>query len=205
MRYLESFAIALAVLPAGLASSATAQSIDVPKFEAVELTGGGGEVILRHGKSQRVTLVSGSTSITRFEVPPPSVRRVGNTTTHDGGDTLIINACNGDCPRGYRPKIEITSPHISGIAAKSGGKVVAEGEFPSQSSLGVAAMGGGEIDVRAMAARSVGAHASGGGIVRTRPLANLGAYASAGGRILYSGDPKIGMQVATGGSVARAH
>jgi formylmethanofuran dehydrogenase subunit C len=149
-------------------------------------------------------LLSGSTSITRFEVPPLTFQRVGNTRTHSGGDTLVINACNGDCPRGYNPKIEIVSPYFSGIAAKSGGKVIAQGQFPSQSSLGVAAMSGGEIDVRAMTARSVGAYASAGGIIRTRPLASLGATASAGGRILYSGDPKVGMHVETGGTVTRA-
>ena len=204
MRYLKSMLVAAAIVPAGLAVSATAQSINLPRFKAVELTGGGGEVILRYGPTQRVTLLSGNTSITRLEVPPPVIRRVGNTTTHDGGDTLVINACNGDCPRGYHPKIEIVSPYVSGIAAKSGGKVIAQGEFPSQSSVGVAAMGGAEIDVRAMAARSVGAHASGGGVIRTRPLAKLGASASAGGQILYSGDPKVGMHVSTGGLVTRA-
>lgn len=204
MRYLKSIIVAAAILPAGLAAPAAAQSINLPKFKAVELTGGGGEVILRHGPTQRVTLLSGSTSITRFEVPPVTFRRVGNTTTHDGGNTLVINACNGDCPHGYHPKIEIVSPHVSGIAAKSGGKVIAQGVFPFQSSLGVAAMSGGEIDVRAMAARSVGAYASAGGVVRTRPMASLGASASAGGQILYSGDPKVGMHVETGGSVTQA-
>lgn len=204
MRYITKILIAAAILPVGLAAPAAAQSIDLPKFKAVELKGGGGEVILRHGPSQRVTLLSGSTSITRLEVPPPVIRRVGNSTTHNGGDTLVINACNGDCPRGYRPIVEIVSPYVSGIAASSGGKVIAQGEFPSQSSIGVAAMAGGEIDVRAMAARSVGAHASGGGVIRTRPLANLGASASAGGRILYSGSPTVGMHVGTGGSVTRA-
>jgi hypothetical protein len=201
MRHL-AFVVVLAC--AFATPAAAGQSIDLPKFKAIELMGGGGEVILRHGPSQRVTLLSGSMGITRFAVPPPSIRRVGNNTISDGGDTLIINACNGDCPRGYRPTIEVVSPHIRGIAAKSGGKVIAQGAFPSQSSLGVAAMGGGEIDVRAMAARSVGAHASGGGIIRTRPLKSLGAMASAGGKILYSGDPQVGMNVGSGGSVTRA-
>lgn len=204
MRYLRSILMAAAILPAATASSATAQPIALPKFEAVELKGGGGEVILRHGPSQRVTLLSGDPRITRLEVPPQIVQRVGKDTITNGGETLVINGCNGDCPRGYHPKIEVVSPHVSGIAASSGGKVIAVGGFPTQSSIGVAAMSGGEIDIRAMAVRSVGAHASGGGIIRTRPLANLGASAGAGGQIIYSGNPKTGVHVDTGGSVTRA-
>ena len=205
MQYPKAMLVAAAIISSTLAVPAAAQSVSLPKFTAIELTGGGGEVVLRYGPSQRVTLLTGDPRITRLEVPPVTFQRVGNSTTHSGGDTLVITACGGDCPRGYQPKIEVVSPHISGIAAKSGGKVIAQGDFPSQSSLGVAAMSGAEIDVRAMAARSVGALASSGGIVRTRPLAELGAQASAGGQIMYSGDPKTGVHVETGGLVTRAN
>ena len=78
------------------AAPAAAQGpVTVPRFDSVELQGGG-QVVLRHGPTQRVTIVRGNVEMTRF-----SVER----------GRLEILACVRSC-RNYDLQVEIVTPDI---------------------------------------------------------------------------------------------
>jgi len=163
-----------------------AEYIQVPAFRSVELRGGG-DVTLRAGPSQRVTIVEGSSQVTRIYV------------LRDG--RLRIDACNSHCPRHYRLRVEIQSPRVPDVAIAGGGKIQAAGGFPSQREIGVAVDGGGNIDLRSIDASHVTAAVNGGGHIAVRPRARLTAAVNGGGDIRYWGDPQVTMAVQGGGTV----
>ena len=99
---------------------------------------GGGEISLKYGSVQRVTLIKGSTAHTTFRL------------SSDG--ELEIDACNITCPHQYELKIEIVSPDIRGASIDGGGEIRSDGAFPNQSRFSAAINGGGVIDVRAIRA-----------------------------------------------------
>src|SRR4029079_18762077 len=138
------FTIALAAAAPALAT----ESISVPAFRSVQLRGGG-DVSLRPGPVQRVTIFEGSTSVTRF--------RVGR----DG--QLKIDVCDGNCPRNYHLRVDIQSPSAPDVAIAGGGLIRASGGFPAQRQLSAAISGGGKIDMLAVSAASVNAAVHGGG------------------------------------------
>ncbi|HEX3653867.1 MAG TPA: DUF2807 domain-containing protein [Rhizomicrobium sp.] len=173
----------LAVLPT-VALSASAVSVEA--FRSVELPGGG-HVILRHGGPQRVTLIEGSTQITRFHV------------RHDG--QLIIDACDGTCPRRYIPEIEIVTPRIDGVAIDGGGKIESDRSFGRQDAIGVAIQGGGHIDIRSIDAGHADAAVDGGGNIALHADRSLEAAVNGGGNISYWGNPSVTSAVSGGGSV----
>ena len=183
--YVPMFAAALALSAPVLA----AETVPVTPFNAVELRGGG-EVQLRRGPVQRVTLVEGSRQFTRIGV----VRN----------QKLRIDACNDRCPRHYRLRVLIESPTVPVLGVNGGGAITAQSGFASQRNLTVAVGGGGVIDVRAVPAEVATAAVSGGGAIRLRANRVLTAAVNGGGEIRYWGDPKVTTAINGGGAVRPA-
>jgi len=183
------FAIALAAVSLALTSPAfAAQTISVGPFSAVEASDGA-HVIIRHGNVQQVTMIDGSLEFSRFDV-------------RDG--TLHLVTCQGwHCPRHYKFKVEVVMPQVNAIEATDGAYIETEGSFPGQRDLAVKASDGGNIDVRAIMAANVTAHASDGGNIRIAPRQTLKAKAEDGGNIEYWGHPTITSLVSQdGGNVS---
>ena len=178
------FTIALAAAAPALAT----ESISVPAFRSVQLRGGG-EVSLRPGPVQRVTIIEGSPQITRF--------RVGR----DG--QLKIDVCDGNCPRNYHLRVDIQSPSAPDVAIAGGGLIRASGGFPAQRQLSAAISGGGKIDVLAVSAGSVNAAVHGGGLISVRARSSLSAAVNGGGEVRYAGNPAVSSAINGGGAVHR--
>lgn len=185
--------IAIPVLFAAAAPQpVTAQTVvPLPAFDQIELRGGG-EVVVRHGPVQRVTLVEGSPEISRIEV----VRRRGED------ERLLISPCERRCPRRYRLRVEIVTPRLDAVSITGGGSITAQ-PFPAQRSVAAAVHGGGSLDLRAVPARSVAASVSGGGSLLVRPQASLAASINGGGHIRYWGNPQRTVSINGGGSITR--
>lgn len=178
------FAVALAASVPALA----AETVPVPAFRSVELRGGG-QLIVRSGPVQRVTLVEGSARITRFRVE------------RDG--QLKIDVCDGRCPDHYRLRVEIQSPRAPDVAIAGGGLIQAAGGFAPQRQLSAAIRGGGKIDVQAVPASSVSAAVHGGGLISVRARSTLAAAINGGGEVRYFGNPQVSSAVHGGGAVRR--
>jgi hypothetical protein len=178
--------IALAALVAGPALAT--EAVSVGHFSQVQLRGGG-HVVVRHGATQSVSLIKGSTKYTRFHI-------------RDGRE-LVIDACNGDCPNSYDLDIEIVSPEITGAAIDGGGEIVAQSGFPGQERLDLAVNGGGDIDMRPIGAAQVNAAVNGGGDIQLTATKQLNAAVSGGGDITYRGNPQVNEAVQGGGDVSR--
>lgn len=181
---LPLFTMALASTAPALAT----ETVPVPAFRSVQLRGGG-EVTLRHGPVQRVTLIEGSSRITRLRVQ------------RDG--QLRIDVCNGNCPRQYRLRVEIQSPSAPDVAIAGGGLIRALGGFAPQRRLSAAISGGGKIDVLAVPAGDVNAAVHGGGSISVRARSNLLAAVNGGGEVRYSGSPRVSSAINGGGAVHR--
>ena len=160
--FLPLFLTALAASAPALATEA----VPVPAFRSVQLRGGG-EVSIRPGPVQRVTVVEGSARITRF--------RVGR----DG--QLTIDVCDGNCPRQYRLRVDIQSPYAPDVGIAGGGLIRASAGFPAQRQLSTAVAGGGKIDMLAVSAVSVIAAVHGGGLIAVRARSSLSAAVNGGG------------------------
>ncbi|MFL6829707.1 MAG: GIN domain-containing protein [Sphingomicrobium sp.] len=180
------FALALTISAPAPAAS---ELVSLPAFRSVELRGGG-EVVVRPGPAQRVTILDGSARFTRF--------RVGR----DG--QLRIDACVERCPRNYHLRIDIVSPRVPGLAVAGGGSIRAAPGFAAQSQLSAAVNGGGSVDARAVEAGNVSAAVNGGGLVTVRPRRSLSAAVNGGGEIRYLGNPQVAMAVHGGGVVRPA-
>jgi hypothetical protein len=179
-------AAAAFLLAAGHASAAT----DVPlaPFKGIGLRGGG-DIVLKHGDVQRVTLLKGSTQYTTFTVEHGSLK---------------IDACNDNCPHNYDLQIEIVSPQIDAIAVHGGGDIKAEGDFGSVAQLSIAVHGGGDVDAKAISAAQVNAAVDGGGDVKVTATRSLNAAVNGGGDVTYWGNPQVHEAVNGGGSVDHA-
>ena len=177
------FAFALAAAAPALAT----EIVPVQQFRSVELRGGG-KVTVVPGPAQRVTILQGSTSYTRFHV--------------DGG-RLRIDACYRQCPRNLDLKIRIESPNVPDVGISGGGAITAARGFAPQNQLSAAVNGGGTIDMRALDAVDVSAAVNGGGRIFVRPRTSLSAAVRGGGEVRYSGNPQVSMAVAGGGDVRR--
>ena len=174
---------------AALAASAPAlalENVPVPGFRAVQLRGGG-EVTVRPGPVQRVTIVEGSGQFTALRV--------------ERNGQLKIDACNNRCPRHYRLRIEIQSPRVPDLAVSGGGAIRASGGFAATDHLSAAVNGGGSIDARAIDAQNVSAAVNGGGHISVRPRRTLSAAVNGGGEVRYFGNPQVSMAVRGGGTV----
>src|SRR5688572_11943677 len=84
-----------------LSSGAAPTVIPVAQFRSVELQGGG-NVIVRHGKTQRVTMLEGSLRYSRVRLA--------------GGQRLVIDKCVTECPRHYQMQIEVITPELSAVS-----------------------------------------------------------------------------------------
>src|SRR6185295_14843371 len=178
---LPLFAVAFASAAPALATEA----VPVSAFRSIQLRGGG-EVTIRPGPVQRVTLVEGSSRITRFRV--------------ERGDQLRIDVCGGNCPRQYRLRIEIQSPSAPDLAIAGGGMIRVLNGFGPQRQLSAAVSGGGKIDALAVSAGDVSAAVHGGGLISVRPRANLSAAVNGGGEVRYSGSPRVSSAINGGGA-----
>ncbi len=186
------FALAAASLLAA-APAVAAETVPLPRFEGLELRGGG-SVVIRRGAVQRVTLVEGATAHTRLSVEPAGRRGPGR---------LVVEACKVQCPRGYRLRIEIVTPDISAVAVHGGGEISVLPGFSPRGHVAAAVNGGGRIDVRALPARDVAAAINGGGRLMVQATGSLAASINGGGAILYWGDPEVTSAVRGGGAVTR--
>jgi hypothetical protein len=182
------------LIAAAAPQPATAQTlVPVPAFDQIELRGGG-EVIVRHGPVQRVTLIEGDPRISLIEVE----RRGGDN------DRLRISPCEQRCPQRYRLKVEIVTPRLPAVSITGGGSIVAH-RFPAQRNVAAAVTGGGSLDLRAVPARAVAAAVTGGGNLLVSPQASLVAAVRGGGRIRYWGNPSVTQAVHGGGVVTRGN
>jgi putative autotransporter adhesin-like protein len=185
MRAVLPFFLAALILPA---PARAAENVPLPPFRSVELRGGG-DITIVPGPVQRVTLLQGSSQITRLRM-----REQGQ---------LQIDVCHGQCPRNYQLQIRIESPHVPDVAIAAGGNIRAAGGFARQSQLSAAIDGGGKIDVRAVEVGDVSAAVNGGGLISVRPRSTLSAAVNGGGSIRYSGNPRVSSTIHGGGSVNR--
>ena len=175
--------LAVAAVPA-----VAAEVVPVPAFKSVQLRGGG-SVVVRPGPAQRVTILSGSSHFTTFRV--------------DHRGQLRIDACNERCPRSYDLRIEIHSPGVPDLAITGGGSITAAAGFARQGQLSAAVSGGGQIDVRSVAATNVSAAVNGGGKVLAGRSSHLSAAVNGGGEVRYAGTPHVSSVVNGGGRVRR--
>ena len=182
------FMLPLFLFPLALSAPAIAiENVPVPRFLGVELRGGG-EVVLRPGPAQRVTLLEGTTPFTGIRV------------MSDG--KLRIDTCNQRCPYHYRMRALVESPAIPAtLAVRGGGTVTAAPGFGGRAPLTLAVSGGGVIDTKATASDVVTAAVNGGGQIKVRSLRVLTAAVNGGGEIRYLGNPVVTSAIHGGGAI----
>jgi len=183
-------AAALALLAAACAPGASAsaqQPLALASFRSVALSSGG-EVVIRYGPAQSVSVLSGS------------IQRASPTVE---GGRLRIGRCRPDCPHGERLRVEIVTPSLDAVAVDNGGTIVVADGFPRQAELSAAVEQGGRIDARGIEAARVSASVAQGGIIFTRPVTALAASVRHGGIVTYWGDPSVTRAVQGGGVVQR--
>jgi hypothetical protein len=178
-------AIALFAVTASYAPAPAQSPVVVPRFDSVELNGGG-TVTIRHGATQRVTLLRGDLSTSEFTV--------------DRNGTLEIRSCRESC-RNYRLEVEIVTPEIEAVAINGGGHFAAEGDFPARDDLAIAINGGGSINMQAVPSNDVAAAIRGGGVISANARRSLAASIQGGGAIRYLGDPSVSSSIRGGGVV----
>jgi hypothetical protein len=183
---MRSAAVLVPLTLLAAAPLAAAETVSVPAFRSVELRGGG-DIVVRPGPAQ-VTILQGSSQFTRFAV--------------DGEGQLKIDACNDRCPRHYDLKIQISYPTVLPMGVKGGGRIAVASGFPRQHVLAAGVGGGGEIDLRSVAADTVAAGVNGGGKILVGTSNSVAAAVSGGGEIRYAGDPAV-TRVIDGGGVIR--
>ena len=167
------------------APSATQTPVSVGRFDSVDLRGGG-RVTIRHGDTQRVTLLRGNTEMSRLSV--------------DRDGKLEIRACVRSCSN-YRLEVEIVTPQLEAIAITGGGSIQTESGFAERRDLALAICSDGELDATAVPAVNVAASVHGGGAILTRARGTLAASINGGGTIRYRGDPAVTAAVNGGGTV----
>lgn len=164
--------------------------VPVPAFRSAELVGGG-VVTVVPGPAQRVTIVEGTSRISRLSV--------------DRDGQLRIDTCQDKCPRDYRLRVVIQSPNVPALAVQGGGVISTAAGFRPQRELAVAVHGGGKIDARSVEAATVAAAVNGGGDVLVRPRASLTAAVNGGGHVRYVGNPAVTTAIHGGGSVSAGY
>jgi hypothetical protein len=177
----------LAVLLFVIAIPVAAQKvIGVGSFRSLELHSGG-EVILKHGSTQRVTLLKGDSDCAKV-------------ATNDAG-RLVIEKYSVQCHRKYDLQIEVVAPNFTDVAVNDGGHINSIGDFPRQSEIRTAVRNGGNIDVRSMPADRVIASVEQGGRILVTPQAVLSASVANGGQITYWGEPRVEKSIQNGGAI----
>ncbi len=181
------FALSLVACVPAVAARAGAV-VPLGPFRSVVLHDGG-EVTLRHGSAQRVTVLEDSLELSSVSI--------------DGNGRLVIDKCRDHCPKGYKLSVEIITPEVTDIMVTSGGTIRSIGDFPQQGELAAAVAHGGTIKVRSMNADEVAAAVHQGGRILTRPQKTLAASIAQGGAITYWGQPHVTSAVDHGGVVGR--
>jgi len=177
--------IALALLPLTLATPVMAgEVIALPPFQALDLHGGG-DVVLKHGAVQKVTILKGDPKISKLFVK-------------DG--TLDVSACDDwwSCPHNYDLKVEIVTPMLTAISVHGGGDLTTDGAFPAQDKMSLDIHGGGDADVKAIPVKNANVSVHGGGDLRVTATGALSGSVEGGGDVTYWGHPKS-VAVATHG------
>ena len=167
--------------------SRVVQTVPLSAFDSVELRNGG-KVILRHGPTPQVTLLTGSRDYTRI--------------TSQGG-LLVIDKCKSRCPRGYELTVEIATPHIARVSVRDGGTIESRGDFALQSEIAASVRSGGTIDIRTIRVDRVSASVSEGGRIFTSPQASMFATVMNGGNITYWGSAHVQSSIDGGGVVVK--
>jgi hypothetical protein len=179
-------AVALSSVP----SRGIAQTVlPVGAFRSVTLQNGG-EVVVRHGSSQRVRLLKGAEDCVH--------------ATIQEGDRLVIDHSHG-CEQRHGITVEIVTPEIDGLVVMDGGTIRTSGSFPRQADIAVVVEDGGTVDLRSMAVDRVTAAVRDGGRIMTRPQDTLTAQVARGGAVTYWGSPRITSSVDQGGVIARGN
>lgn len=160
------------------------QALTLPPFDSVALSSGG-QVTIRHGAVQSVTV------------------RQGNAPIRVTGGRLVIEHCGRGCRRGERLAVEIVTPRLGSASVSDGGLLRVQGRFPAQPALAASVASGGAIDLRAVPARQVTASVAHGGIILVSPGERLTASVRQGGRISYWGTPAVQSAIEGGGVVER--
>jgi len=184
---LSILATLIAAAPAALfAPALAAETIAVAPFKTIEVHGGG-HVVLRHGDTQRVTLLKGDRKIAEIRV--------------DGDGALLLSPCSGMCWGNHELEVEVVTPAIAGLSAHGGGEIDAKPGFGTQPRLAIEAHGGGEIDARNIPAADVTANVHGGGEVELTAKKTLNAEVHGGGELRYWGHPSVSSDIHGGGSI----
>jgi len=173
------------VVAASAAAAPAATPVTISGFQSIALNGGG-QVVVRHGPQQRVTLIAGTLKTSRLDV--------------DHGGRLEILTCVTSCSD-YRLEVEIVTPGLDGVDIRGGGSIRTEGDFRDREDLALRVSGGGQIDATAIPAYSVAAAIRGGGQILTRARERLVARIDGGGVIGYRGEPRVTSGIRGGGSV----
>jgi Putative auto-transporter adhesin, head GIN domain len=177
----------LAALLFLIAAPVAAQTaIRVAPFRSVELHSGG-EVILRHGPTQRVTLLKGDADCAKVK-------------TDDAG-RLVIEKYSAECHRKYDLQVEVVAPYFAELAVNDGGRINSIGDFPRQPEIRAAVRNGGSLDLRSLTADRVSASVAEGGRILVIPQTILTASVANGGQITYWGDPRVEKSIQHGGAV----
>lgn len=179
--------ISLGILLFVIAVPVTAQTaIRVASFRSVELHSGG-EVILRHGSTQRVTVLKGDAECAKV-------------TTDDAG-RLVIEKYSAQCHRKYDLQVEVVAPQFAEVAVNDGGHINSVGEFPRQLEIRTAVRNGGSVDLRSIPADRVIASVAQGGRILVTSQTLLSASIADGGQIAYWGEPRIEKSIQHGGAI----
>src|SRR5262245_39085439 len=166
MRHALPLGILLFIALAGLAPppATTGTGIPVGRFRSVTLHSGG-EVILRHGSSHRVSIIEGGAGCARVEI--------------EDGDHLVIERIHGKCGR-YGLVVEVVTPEIAEVTVTDGGTLRAVDGFPKQNELVVTVENGGTIDARSLKPEVVIAEVNSGGRILTKSANSLLASVTQG-------------------------
>ena len=181
------FVVASLIVLACMSASLAQQVSSLAPFTSIELRGGG-KVFFSHGAGQRVTLLKGSSDLTRVAVSEGK---------------LIIENCRLKCPRGYQLEIEIVAPNISGISVSNGGLLQSRGDFPPRAAISAAVDNGGTIDIRTMNISQVAAAVNNGGRILVKPQTGMVASVVDGGAVTYWGNARVTTSIQRGGVVER--
>lgn len=179
--------LTVAILPS--APLLASEQVAVPIFHSIELHGGG-EINVVPGSTERVSIIEGSSRVTRIYVQ------------NDG--QLRVDVCAQPCPPTYRLRVEIQSPHAPSLAVDGGGQIITGPGFVPQQQLSAAVNGGGHIDARSVDAVHVSAAVNGGGGIFVRPRSALSAAVNGGGHVRFFGNPATSVAIRGGGDVTRA-
>ena len=170
-----------------LAVSASAQIVvPVKPFRSIELRNGG-HVFIRHGSTQRVTILKGERRYSAIRV--------------DADQRLVIDNHCDDCPRKFRLEIEVTTPELSAVAVSNGGLLQVVDAFPAQAAIDADVEQGGILDARLLPADAVEASVYSGGRISVTARQTLSAKVESGGNITYWGSPRVRESIRDGGVV----